>query len=428
MAWVSTVHVADDANGEGYGMAHYAVSGTHRLRPSNGAACAYGPSEICTIDTRHRFHVAFEFGTLQPFGFTTTLSQGERTAVAGPIAYSTKPTKGDVPTAAMANDDLRRRLGNGMTLVTRSAGRGWIETEGAPMSTIEAAVAFHNADHLFTAGLHPLSGRSYWAGGAKRDMGWLDAPCGDDEVEGWGCTDAWVEHPDWSWLCAADDVEPPLCSPSFTLTDVAIHAPNHRVERADGDGAASGLATSASACMPDVGSSERPPPSFEAGFGIGFGCAFLMMAIMWLSAHVTRRTILLRGAVVEGASIPTVDDDRHDDDLNKFDDDEALHSHPHERAPLAQGSSTQRHDSSCTALVQVSSALPPRPLPPRRPRPPPPNPGATASRAAPVQPTAHHTAAVARDGALAAVPQQPSVPHPNAAGARSTSPIQFDYL
>ena len=25
-------------------------------------------------------------------------------------------------------------------------------------------------------------------------MAWLDAPCAQSEVEGWGCTDAWVEQ------------------------------------------------------------------------------------------------------------------------------------------------------------------------------------------------------------------------------------------
>jgi hypothetical protein len=77
------------------------------------------------------------------------------------VAYTIPPTKGETSSPDAANADLRGRLDAGMTLVV-----------------------------------------SYWSGEHKKDMGWLDAPCKQEEVEGWHCTDAWVEHPE----CARPDL------------------------------------------------------------------------------------------------------------------------------------------------------------------------------------------------------------------------------
>ena len=77
-----------------------------------------GLSADCSIDTTKPFSVAIDFTPYPtPFGFNVTLSQPGRTANYGAVEYSTKPTKGDVPTADLANADLRQKLDAGMTLV-----------------------------------------------------------------------------------------------------------------------------------------------------------------------------------------------------------------------------------------------------------------------------------------------------------------------
>ena len=162
VAWVSTVHVADDANGEGFGQAHYTLQPSHRLQPSDDAkrACAYGPSDTCTIDTRKRFMVSIDFSPpTEPFEYSVTLSQGSsRSAKAAGISYTAPPQKGHVASAAQANTQLRRALDDGMVLVA-----------------------------------------SYWAGGSRAAMGWLDSQCSSEEIEAWGCSDAFSEHPEWAW-------------------------------------------------------------------------------------------------------------------------------------------------------------------------------------------------------------------------------------
>jgi len=180
VAFVSTVHVADDANGDGFGQGHYVIPRAKRL--ASTGECSYGPSVLCTIDTRRAFDVAIDFSKSdEPFGFNVTLMQGEQSASYGPVRYSTKPSKGSVPSAADANADLRQRLDEGMTLVA-----------------------------------------SHWAGGARKDMAWLDAPCKADEIADWGCSDAFVDHSGWSWLCSNSDLEPPQCADSFRLNALTI--------------------------------------------------------------------------------------------------------------------------------------------------------------------------------------------------------------
>ena len=60
IAWVSTVHVADDGSGQGFGYAHYVFPPEHRLS-SPTHECAYGPSATCAIDTRSAFVAAISF-------------------------------------------------------------------------------------------------------------------------------------------------------------------------------------------------------------------------------------------------------------------------------------------------------------------------------------------------------------------------------
>jgi hypothetical protein len=185
VAWVSTVHVADDGAGEGFGYAHYVQPPEKQLR-SDDAECAYGPAAECAIDTRRPFTAAFEFTPPdEPFGFDVTLSQEGRRARLGPVRYEGKPQQGGVPTADAANAALRASLDAGMTLVV-----------------------------------------SHWAGETKASMGWLDSPCAASEVEGWHCTDAFVQHPEWTWRCDGDDRSPPSCERPYTLRRIHIDAPS----------------------------------------------------------------------------------------------------------------------------------------------------------------------------------------------------------
>ena len=132
VAFVSTVHVADDGNGDGWGVGHYVIPKEKRL--SSADACPYGPDGACTIDTRAPYTASFSFTPAdEPFGFSVALTQGGRMASMGPVRYLVPPTKGEVKTAADANGALRSRLDEGMTLVT-----------------------------------------SYWSGGKRSDMAWLD--------------------------------------------------------------------------------------------------------------------------------------------------------------------------------------------------------------------------------------------------------------
>ena len=90
-----------------------------------------------------------------------------------------------MPSAEDANADLRGRVDQGMTLVA-----------------------------------------SYWSGDERKNMAWLDSPCGKDEVEGWSCTDAWVEHPEWPWVCNGDDIAKPTCADAFTLSNMRLDSPS----------------------------------------------------------------------------------------------------------------------------------------------------------------------------------------------------------
>lgn len=140
VAFVTTVHVADDPNGEGFGLAHYTVGNEKRLVSSRGDDCVYGPRESCTIDTNRPFTARFSFsaeGT--PFEYTVTLEQEDGARVAtlpSPVRYVNKPGKGTTGSADAANALLRGHLDSGMTLVV-----------------------------------------SYWAGKDAHEMAWLDMPC-----------------------------------------------------------------------------------------------------------------------------------------------------------------------------------------------------------------------------------------------------------
>jgi len=190
VAWVSTVHVADDKDGEGYGYGHYVQRREKQFVSSDERfECAYGPSPTCTINTLRPFSADITFSAAgEPFSFEVTLSQSGRSAVAGPIRYTAKPPKGTTATADDANAALRASLDAGMTLVT-----------------------------------------SYWSGAKKKDMAWLDSPCLANEIADWGCTDVWVEHPEWSWACEPTDEAPPNCAAgasAFTLRSVRMHTPS----------------------------------------------------------------------------------------------------------------------------------------------------------------------------------------------------------
>ena len=61
VAFVSTVHVSDDPNGEGFGIAHYVGPHEKRLTSDRGDDCPYGPRDSCTIDTNRPFTVRLAF-------------------------------------------------------------------------------------------------------------------------------------------------------------------------------------------------------------------------------------------------------------------------------------------------------------------------------------------------------------------------------
>lgn len=122
VAFVSTVHVGDDPNGEGFGIAHYVTKKDKRLRSERGDDCAYGPRESCTIDTNRKFTATFSFSSAgAQFGYSLKLEQdgGQRRATLGTqlVRYIGKPGKGNVGSADEANEVLAKALASGMTLV-----------------------------------------------------------------------------------------------------------------------------------------------------------------------------------------------------------------------------------------------------------------------------------------------------------------------
>ena len=222
VAWVSTVHVADDPDGDGFGYGHYVTAAAHMFAAEDGADCAYGPSGECAIDTRRPFVARFAFSPSgDAFGFTVTLEQPEagagtpseggrrrRASIARPVAYTRKPQKGHAADAAAANAELRRALDAGMTLTV-----------------------------------------SYWGSGPKKAMSWLDCPCAPHEVADWGCSDVWVQHPEWPWACNGSDTRPAACAaakPAFYMRGVRLHEP------------------------PPPPPPAAPPRTFEEGYGTGY--------------------------------------------------------------------------------------------------------------------------------------------------------------
>ena len=242
VAWVSTVHVPDDGNGEGFGIAHYTQDAEHLFRASGGLAdyssCAYGPSASCAIDTQKPFRVSFDFTpSSEPFGFDVTLTQEGRTASVSGVQYRIPPTKGAVESAEAANAALRAHLDAGMTLAV-----------------------------------------SYWSGTEKNDMAWLDSPCTSSEVEGWHCTDAWIEHPEWGWQCRSDDSTPAACAASFTISNVEL--------------ASSPPSPPAPKPPPSPPPPSPPPPSprsFESGVAVGFGSALSLIVLVAAAAAAAIR-------------------------------------------------------------------------------------------------------------------------------------------
>ena len=183
IAFVSTVHVADDPNGEGFGISHYVSAADKRLGSST-LACPYGPSPTCAIDTTKPFEARFTFAASdQPFGYAVSLHQEGRAAnVPSAVRYVSKPAKGSVPSAAHANELLSAALSEGMTLVV-----------------------------------------SYWAGAKVGEMSWLDAPCTHDEETQWHCTDAWTEQREqYRWTCERRASAPPYCGQSVTLSHMVV--------------------------------------------------------------------------------------------------------------------------------------------------------------------------------------------------------------
>ena len=96
------------------------------------------------------------------------------------MRYYRRPSKGSHRTPQAANAELSDRLDGGMTLVV-----------------------------------------SYWSGESANQMQWLDGACRPDEISGWGCSDAFSEHPDWSWRCDAGDTERPHCS-AYVISNVRL--------------------------------------------------------------------------------------------------------------------------------------------------------------------------------------------------------------
>ena len=181
VAFVSTVHVADDSNGEAFGLGHYVTAREKRLTSSQ--ACAYGPRASCAIDTNKPFEASFTFAS-RDFSYNVKLTQEGRTAsLAVPVRYVSKPSKGSVGSAAAANQILASQLSAGMTLVV-----------------------------------------SYWAGATREEMAWLDAPCRADEQQQWGCTDAWVEaFGQFPWTCERLPArEAPRCGRSFRVSALRV--------------------------------------------------------------------------------------------------------------------------------------------------------------------------------------------------------------
>lgn len=182
VAFVSTVHVADDSSGEAYGLGHYVTSPQRRLTAPHHA-CAYGPRPSCAINTNRPFEASFTFSS-SGFGYEVQLSQEGRTAgLKAPVRYTEKPPRGSIGSPTEANQILAAQLAGGMTLVV-----------------------------------------SYWSGRQRDEMAWLDHPCRHDEQSDWGCTDEWTEHPaDWPWSCdglPAD--EPPTCGRFFRVSELRV--------------------------------------------------------------------------------------------------------------------------------------------------------------------------------------------------------------
>ena len=212
VAWVSTVHVADDGNGEGFGYGHYVQASERRLTSED--ECAYGPAAFCTINTLLPFHAQFAFSAAgEPFSFTVTLEQEGRTAATGPVAYGATPSKGAVASAEDANAALRASLDAGMTMVA-----------------------------------------SYWSGSMKKDMSWMDSQCYESEISEWGCTDVWVDHPEWPFLCSGTDESPPHCDASAG----SYRMSNFLVQES-----------------PSPPPPPAPPLTFEQGFTDGFADGML---------------------------------------------------------------------------------------------------------------------------------------------------------
>ena len=184
VAFVSTVHVADDPNGEGFGVAHYIEKPEKRLHSHGSEGCAYGPRSSCAIDTTKPFVATYGFASSH-FEYTVTLSQEGRSAsLASPVRYVDAPSKGSVGTADAANAQLMRSLEEGLTLVL-----------------------------------------SYWAGEHVQDMAWLDAPCTPQEAADWHCHDVWTEHPFWDWTCEKGSAAvAPSCGAAFRIWDLRVEA------------------------------------------------------------------------------------------------------------------------------------------------------------------------------------------------------------
>lgn len=184
-AFIVTVHVGDDPNGEGFGIGHY-VSQQKRF-VSTASACAYGPRDTCTINTHHRFTARYRFSAEgEPFSFTVVLEQEGRSVSLGePVRYLSKPNKGAIGSAEEANDILRAQLDAGLNLVI-----------------------------------------SYWAGPKRSDMAWLDEPCTSQERdEGW-CSDVWSEQkPMWPFVCNTRGGDPPECLGYWTLAELRHGTP-----------------------------------------------------------------------------------------------------------------------------------------------------------------------------------------------------------
>lgn len=73
----------------------------------------------CAINTLAPFYVAIDFSKFgEPFGFKVTLTQDGRSALYGPVRYTTKPIEPSTTASAeVGNDALQKALEEGMTLV-----------------------------------------------------------------------------------------------------------------------------------------------------------------------------------------------------------------------------------------------------------------------------------------------------------------------